>query len=404
MKIPISCVKKDLDVKPVLRHQLFADDAEAFDRFGTAVSINSDYILIGGDMQDPFSRDEIGAVYIFNTMTGEQMHKIVPQDGKPGDQFGAAIASHKNYAVAGATLHDASGRSAGAAYIFDIHSGQQIYKLEPEDPHSFNRFGWSVGISTSGSVIVGSRNDSNAIDGMSGAAYLFNSTTGKQIHKLIPNTEIQKNDFYGWSVATSPYYSLVSAIGHSENFGIVYVFDTQTGEQVGHIMPSNLQKFDRFGSSVNITGRIAAISYRTGTIGGDYAGSVDIYDIHNSQFIRTIKASDSTGRERFGHSLSQNGYIIAVGSPMAQDKDGNEIGAIYIFDTLTGIQLAKINGDKALNIGSFLGNHVALYNNTVVSGAPYFDNETGVACVYDVKFKPRNLRRRRMRCLRRLFG
>ncbi|MCR9075757.1 MAG: FG-GAP repeat protein, partial [bacterium] len=126
--------------------------------------------------------------------------KILPSDGESGDQFGWSVAISGTTAVVGARLDDDNGTDSGSAYLFDTTTGQQIAKLLPDDGAAEDNFGVSVAISGALVVVGAYGDDDNGT--ISGSAYLFDTTTGEQIAKLLPSDGSEVNIF-GRSVAIS---------------------------------------------------------------------------------------------------------------------------------------------------------------------------------------------------------
>ena len=50
---------------------------------------------------------------------GDQLFKLLADDGAAGDNFGRSVAISGTTAIVGAYLHDDNGNSSGSAYIFD---------------------------------------------------------------------------------------------------------------------------------------------------------------------------------------------------------------------------------------------------------------------------------------------
>ena len=51
----------------------------------------------------------------------------------PNDRFGCSVGLDQNLAIVGAYFNDELATSAGAAYLFDISTGQQLSKLLAKD-------------------------------------------------------------------------------------------------------------------------------------------------------------------------------------------------------------------------------------------------------------------------------
>ncbi len=96
---------------------------------------------------------------------GDQLAKLLPDDGAAADDFGISVAISGATAIVGATLDDDNGSASGSAYLFDTATGRQIAKLLPDDGRGGDQFGTSV--ATSGTTaIVGAwlHNDTVAVE------------------------------------------------------------------------------------------------------------------------------------------------------------------------------------------------------------------------------------------------
>ena len=85
------------------------------------------------------------------------------------------------------------------AFLFalPVASGQGEIKLLASDGAAYDLFGHSVAIS-GGAAIVGAYGDDDNGD-YSGSAYLFDTTTGNQIDKLLPS-DGAASDLFGLSL------------------------------------------------------------------------------------------------------------------------------------------------------------------------------------------------------------
>jgi hypothetical protein len=123
-------------------HKLTAEDAAEDDIFGASVSIDGDLIVIGAPHDDdacPEDPDcDSGAVYVFDAITGEQLHKLTANDASENDVTGASVCINDGRIVAGAPH-----AGWGAVYIFDAGTGEQLRWLARIDEYSGN-FGVSV--------------------------------------------------------------------------------------------------------------------------------------------------------------------------------------------------------------------------------------------------------------------
>ncbi|MFI4872339.1 MAG: FG-GAP repeat protein, partial [Phycisphaerales bacterium JB061] len=166
-------------------HKLLADDGALGDIFGKSVAVDGGVAIVGAYLDDDNGTDS-GSAYLFNTTTGQQMHKLVPSDGMASDGAAFAVAVAGDYALVGANLDDdvTAGVDAGSVYVFSVSTGQQLHRLQPNDIEEGDNFGRSVAISGNIAIINSFSDDDNGTD--SGSAYLFNAATGDQIAKLLP--------------------------------------------------------------------------------------------------------------------------------------------------------------------------------------------------------------------------
>jgi len=73
--------------------------------------------------------------------------KILSTDLEPSDELGNAIAIGGDYVVVGANHEGTHAFQSGAAYIFNATTGQQLHKLTLTGGEAFDFFGDSVAIS-----------------------------------------------------------------------------------------------------------------------------------------------------------------------------------------------------------------------------------------------------------------
>ena len=205
---------------------------------------------------------------------GDQLFKLLPDDGAAEDEFGRSVAISGATAIVGAFGDDDNGDTSGSAYLFDTTTGRQIFKLLANDGAFNDRFGFSVAISGATAIVGAFLDDDNREN--SGSAYLFDTTTGRQIAKLLANDGAAL-DFFGVSVAISGTTAIVGASG-DDCSGSAYLFDTTTGRQLFKLLPDDGAPFDQFGLSVAISGATAIVGARGDDDNGGNSGSAYLFD------------------------------------------------------------------------------------------------------------------------------
>jgi hypothetical protein len=160
-------------------HELTATDAQANDHLGWSVAIDGTNIVAGAESQDHGDTNasaNYGAAYVFAT-DGSQVAKLVSDTPELGGRFGMAIDISGDSVIVGAEredpAHDLTG-NFGYAYLFENVSGtfSQVARFNNHDAHAGDLFGSSVGIDGSNAA-AGAPIETGPGDA-SGSLYLFN--------------------------------------------------------------------------------------------------------------------------------------------------------------------------------------------------------------------------------------
>ncbi len=365
--------------------KFLANDAGTKDFFGWSVAVDNSILAVGA-VGDDDNGTNSGSAYLFDVATGTQTFKLLPDDGLAFDFFGNAIAINKGVVAVGARLDDDNGPSSGSAYLFDATTGAQFSKLLPIDGSAFDFFGNAIALDHF-FVAVGAKWD-DARGSNSGSVYVFITPSGSQITKLLPS-DGEANDEFGYSVAVANGIVAVGApFWDNEkglNYGSAYLFDAETGVQLAKLIPSDGQAGDEFGFSIALANGIVAVGARLDDANGTDSGSAYLFDAETGAQISKLIPSDGSAFDMFGRSISIDSGVVAVGA-WSDDDNGMDSGSAYLFDALTGTQIDKIlPSDGAAE--DFFGTSIALINGIVAVGS-YFDDDngpdSGSAYVFDI--------------------
>lgn len=246
-----------------LLHTLVADDAARGDSFGQSVALGDGIAVIGAPFDDYSIFSNAGSVYVFDTTTGEQISKLTPSGIVTGDAFGVSVDVSGDIAVVGASDENNASFDNGSVYVIDLPTGSVLHKLEADDAVQDHNFGRRVAISGR-YVVVGTVEDGE-LGEQAGAAYVFDVDTGEQLYKLLPS-DGGPNRRFGNSVAVD---GSIAVIGseyddvNGERAGSAYVFDLQTGTPMFKLLPSDGDQFSYFGSSVAVVNGRAVVGARS---------------------------------------------------------------------------------------------------------------------------------------------
>ena len=349
--------------------KLTATDGVAADEFGIAVAIDGATAVIGS-WNDDDNGISSGSAYLFDAATGSPITKLLPTDGVATAFFGGSVGVSGSVVIIGAAGDDDLGIFSGSAYLFDT-AGAPLDKLLPTDGADFDQFGVAVAIDGT-TAIAGSWNDDDNGDA-SGSAYLFDTATGLQSFKLLP-ADGATSDAFGASVAVSGTTAIVGAPGDDDNgaeSGSAYLFDTTTGLQLFKLLPTDGAAGDQFGNAVAVSGTIAIVGAPYDADSGADSGAAYLFDTTTGLQIAKLTPGDAAAGQWFGASVAINGGTVIVGAPYDAEL-GAGAGAAYLFDS-SGAPLGKLLADDTAS-GDALGGSVAISGATALVGAPGDDD------------------------------
>jgi FG-GAP repeat len=199
------------------QQKLLASDGVGGDHLGGAAALSGDTVVAGAQNALGQNGYQTGAAYVFARagVAWTQQQKLSPQDGRPDDFFGQAVALAGDTVLVGALAHDPpAGQDAGGAYVF-LRSGgtwslQQ--KLLASDGAPVALFGRSVALSGP-TAVVGADNAATAAGASAGAAYAFTrtgTTWSEQSKILAPDGA--PSDYFGFQMAMSGNTLAVTAL------------------------------------------------------------------------------------------------------------------------------------------------------------------------------------------------
>jgi len=332
----------------------------ADDRYGSSVAVSPEFLVVGAPFDDATNLNT-GSVYVYRIEAGSIVfeQKLVAGDGLPDDRFGSAVGISDDVIVVGAPYDDEGGQiNRGSCYLFrrDPVIGQWIQeqKLVVVDVNGSSRFGTSVDIS--GDVLIsGSPFDSVSVvhDGSAfvfrfdplsaawsqeqkilGPSFLAISELGRDVAILGDVAALGSEDqlvifrrdpaLGDWVMDVSFLLPLRSVsldwgvlVAGTPGGAYVYRLDTGNDWQLDQILvPSDAGFAQLANSSVAVEGQTAIV----GAPGGaDHPGSVYLFR-HDAALevwteIRKVECVDASDLDLFGWSVAIQGDVFAVGAP-----------------------------------------------------------------------------------------
>jgi len=361
--------------------KLVSEDITSGDRFSEdhqGVAVHGTTAIIGARRNDD-QGGESGSAYLFDVRTGQQLRKLLPDEGEPGGWFGSSVDIHEDRAVIGSV----GVNSDGAAFLFDASTGEQLFELLPDPDVSPDKASFGAAVAISGHwAIIGAPYDTERGED-SGAAYIFDLDTGERHLKLFGNPDVGPEgefgqNFFGYAVAIHGNTAIVGARKEDINgtsSGSAYIFDAITGEQQHLLLAGEDQIFDGFGFAVDINEQYALVGAAVAEdLSGGRTVSAHLYDVNSGNLIVKLTPDDPSFRIGFGTSVSMHGDFAVVGA-WSDDVTGTNSGSAYLFEIPSGRQLAKLTPSDGAIFDEF-GKDVAITDGFVVAGA-YQNNEFG---------------------------
>jgi hypothetical protein len=274
----------------------------ANDNFGRAMTLTDNYLVVGAEERNSSK----GAVYVYDaTNLSTPPTKLEPSGLDAGDRFGTAIAVTSNSLIVGANGDDDQASQAGAIYVYDINNlSASPTKLTSYDAASNDEFGLSVAAG-GGKIVVGAEwDDDNG--SASGAVYVYDENNLSSAPTKLTPSDGASSDKFGTSVAVSDDYIVVGASEDDTGQGSAYVYDVSNlSSAPTKITATTRTNYDRFGSSVSIVGSQIAVGASEDDPNGNNSGAIYLFDTNDLTATPTlIVPSDVGANEQFGYSLA----------------------------------------------------------------------------------------------------
>ena len=321
-------------------HKLVPSDAAAQDKFGGAVALDGGRVLVGVSGKDDLGQAS-GAAYLFDAATGAQLDKWVASDGHAGQYFGSVARLDGGRALVTARHDQEVGPSVGAGYLFDVATGQELGKLLPPSGTFDDQYGWAADLD--GDVVALASPFADDAGEDAGAVLLFDAATRQFVRALAP-ADLEAFDGFGYDVAVDGDLVLVGSRYDDDqgtNAGAAYVFDATTGAQLHKLVAPDGGPGQSFGEAVAIHGR-------WGVVGNTYfaepflsTGAAYVFDLQSGALVQRLKPSAPAKHLFFGSSVSTDGervLVAATGDPGL----GSSSGAAYVYDLRTGVELLRL--------------------------------------------------------------
>jgi hypothetical protein len=259
-------------------------------------------------------------------------------------------------------------------------SATQLSQLSGSDTNFTDTFGHSVSLYET-AALIGAwgdyANENDTSTQQAGSAYIFEqNSAGSWVETAhLMATDPQGFDSFGTAAAIWGTTAVVSAIGETDTApqsGAVYVFEKDAGGN----WPLTARITDGATSDFRQFGRRLALHQNTLLVGTSTSLPVGVYQKNTSgQWTRTGEIAVPAGNgfgAGFG-SLAIEGNRALLGSSTADHSGQTDPGAAFIFEQTapgTWTQKAKLTANDSQSFDRF-GVSVSLWGNTALVGVPF---------------------------------
>ncbi|MEL6797106.1 MAG: hypothetical protein AAFO89_09835, partial [Planctomycetota bacterium] len=341
-----------------LLDRILGNDTASDDGFSDGVAISNGLIYVGAPENEANGRQS-GRTYVFQSGTNNQIDTLDPErivfvgEDPIGAAFGWSVDAADGFIAVGSPgdVEGANG-GGGAVYIYDESTRARIGKFFASDAGFADNMGRRVA-TASGRVLASSPfDDDNGTD--AGAVYLFDAATGQEITKITSPDGMARDNF-GLGLAADGDLIVVGAPfadGDGTSAGAVHLFDIATGDPVGRLRPDDISAGDQFGRAVAIDGDLIVVGSRAADPQGSASGRVYVFDRVTQQQIAELLPSDGAAGDVFGNAVAVSGHRVLVGAEGSDDL-GPLTGAAYLFTVDIATCPADTNGDGELTPADF---------------------------------------------------
>ena len=312
--------------------KLTASDGVFFDKFGSDVAIDGDYIIIGADSAKYNGEGGVGAAYIFHRLgdTWTQQAKIRASNAAANYFFGKDVDISGDYVIVGANTADYDQGNQGFSYIF--HRVGNVWTQQAQfasDGLSTTNDAYGKSVSIDGDyAVVGAYYDQ-----YKGAIYIYHRVGDIWAYQSkVTSEDIAQFDQFGGEISIYGDQILVSASGDNNNAGAAYLFQRSgnTWIQQSKFVASEVSSNKNFGRDVSLSNNVALIgSYEVQ--GTTYFGAAYVLNYEGGVWVeQKLPSTGVKSSDLFAYGLAVDGVNAIVGA-FQDDTIGIDAGAVYSY-------------------------------------------------------------------------
>jgi hypothetical protein len=310
------------------------------------------------------------------------------------DNFGYSVAIANSYIIVGTPGEQATvqGDQTGAAYIFDLTTGALVHTLENPTPNLNDRFGYSVAIDDNIGVVGAPGEDVDGVN--SGNVYVYNVETDTQLVSISnPNDSNNvANDEFGWAVDIDISSSrIIVSAPFKEDLGSLnnpFTFVLNEGRVYVYDLSGTL--LDTITNPRDANGQTNGFKFFGDRvkIDGDYAviknNSATVPAVYVYNLVTKTFMHQLTNTPTTSIDVSGDYAIVGAAADGVEQR-----GRAYIYNIVTNTLLHTLDNPNSYNASAAdqFGYSVAISGNYCIVTAPLRDDggaDSGKAYIYNV--------------------
>lgn len=304
--------------------ELLSPSPDAQDAFGFCVAAHDGRVLVGAPLDAHSGPPKAGAAYLYDALSGQLAHTFFAPTPQVAGSFGQAVAMSEQW-IAIAELKDPL---YSQIHIYDAQSFAHVVSVFAPDQLAAQGFGRRVALSNTG--VLSAAVEEQVIQQGRGAAYLFDLPSGQLRHKFTDGSTTVEPEF-GADVALSEEYVLIGSPTNSTSgldSGRAVLYDAQSGAQLHELFSPLPEPFGHFGSSVALEGQLALVgSPDSSVIGG--GGAAFLFEAASGAHAHTYAVPPTASGEQAHLGVAvdlADGKAILAGE---EDHNQEPIGTVW---------------------------------------------------------------------------
>jgi hypothetical protein len=327
---------------------------------GFSVDVEDDFAMVGAFSDSVNGQPGRGTVYcyVYDGENWNPTQELTAPDGKAGDNYGAKVVIHGEWAFVGATKADIDENvDQGSVYVYRRDGNLWSYhsKLLAGNATTGDFFGSDLSV-VNNTLVIGSPRDDIGANQDQGSVYVFSlqGNSWVQTQKLFTQIGGAATDLFGKPYIVNDSLLFIGNDHSTSPFGLcqnaIYVYAKSGGvwtQRAKIVAPDPVDAFESFGYSFHMVGQrimVGAVFHNTPASNKD-RGAVYVFERTDTtgftwNFVQKLAPPDSRQSDPFGdyfgNFISGEGDQMFVSAHFEDVNGATDQGAVYTYRLVNG--------------------------------------------------------------------